>query len=70
MKLGSKEIKEGAKHLLELADLINEHNMKTPSLLMILTGGEFAIIPRRMLLQLSIHDEWHTPFLSSDPHIC
>jgi predicted AAA+ superfamily ATPase len=42
MKLGSKEIEEGAKHLLELADLVKEHNMKTPSLLMILTGGEFA----------------------------
>ena len=42
MKLGSKEIDAGAKHLLKLADLIRDHKMKAPSLLMILTGGEFA----------------------------
>ena len=42
IKLGSKEIEDGASHLLELADLIKENKMKPPSMLMVLTGGEFA----------------------------
>ena len=48
-KLGSKEIEEGAAHLLELKKLIHEHNkrekqmpIREPDLLMILTGGQMA----------------------------
>ena len=48
-KLGSNEIEEGAKHLLQLKELIIEHNrtekqnpIREPDLLMILTGGKFA----------------------------
>lgn len=47
-KLGSKQIEEGAKHLLQLKKLIEEHNfvsankIKEPDLLMIITGGEMA----------------------------
>lgn len=48
-KLGSKQIDEGAKHLLELKQLIIKHNnentkakIKEPDLLIIITGGEMA----------------------------
>ena len=48
-KLGSNEIEEGAKHLLELKRLIQEHNktelqvpIREPDLLIILTGGQMA----------------------------
>ena len=48
-KLGSNEIEEGAAHLLELKQLIREHNEKEkqmpirePDLLIILTGGKMA----------------------------
>lgn len=48
-KLGSKEIEEGAKHLLELKQLVQEKNekekqikMRLPDLLIVLTGGEMA----------------------------
>ena len=48
-KLGSKEIEEGASHLIELKRLIQEHNKKEeqvplrePDLLIILTGGHMA----------------------------
>ena len=48
-KLGSNEIEEGAKHLLQLKELIIEHNrtekqnpIREPDLLMILTGDKFA----------------------------
>ena len=48
-KLGSREIEEGAKHLLELKRLIREHNktemqvpLREPDLLIILTGGKMA----------------------------
>lgn len=47
-KLGSKEIEEGAQHLLELKRLIQEANEKNnaglrePSLLVVITGGEMA----------------------------
>lgn len=48
-KLGSHEIDDGAKHLLELKRLIIEHNQKEkqmpirePDVLMILTGGQYA----------------------------
>lgn len=48
-KLGSREIDEGATHLLELKRLIREHNEKEkqmpirePDLLVILTGGQMA----------------------------
>ncbi len=48
-KLGSREIEDGAKHLLELKRLIQERNekekqikMRLPDLLIVLTGGELA----------------------------
>jgi hypothetical protein len=48
-KLGSKEIDYGAKHLLKLKSLIEEHNVNEPqvpldppTLLIILTGGNIA----------------------------
>lgn len=48
-KLGSKEIEDGAKHLLEIKRLILEKNqqqhqtsIKEPDLLMVITGGEMA----------------------------
>ena len=48
-KLGSKEIEEGAEHLLELKRLIIEHNktekqnpIREPDVLMILTGGKYG----------------------------
>ena len=49
IKLGSKDIEEGAAHLLELKRLINEYNkleqqakLREPDLLMIITGGQMA----------------------------
>ncbi len=48
-KLGSREIEEGAKHLLEIKRLITEKNntekriiLREPDLLIVLTGGEMA----------------------------
>ena len=48
-KLGSREIDEGAEHLLELKRLIKEHNekekqvpLREPDLLIIVTGGQMA----------------------------
>lgn len=48
-KLGSAEIEEGAKHLLELTGLIRKHNetekqvpLREPDLLLIITAGEMA----------------------------
>lgn len=48
-KLGSREIEEGAQHLLEIKRLIQEHNktekqvpLREPNLLIILTGGNMA----------------------------
>ncbi|MDE6395702.1 MAG: DUF4143 domain-containing protein [Muribaculaceae bacterium] len=48
-KLGSKEIEDGAKHLLEIKKLITEKNktekqirLREPDLLIVLTGGEMA----------------------------
>lgn len=48
-KLGSKEIEEGARHLLQLKQLIGEYNenekqnpLREPDLLIILTGGKMA----------------------------
>jgi hypothetical protein len=48
-KLGSREIEDGAKHLLEIKKLIVEKNtaekqskLREPDLLIILTGGEIA----------------------------
>ena len=48
-KLGSAEIEDGAKHLLELQRLIKEHNkteiqtpIREPDLLLVLTGGQYA----------------------------
>jgi hypothetical protein len=42
IKLGSKEIEEGVKHLLALKKKVNTDKMREPSFLMILTGTEFA----------------------------
>ena len=48
-KLGSREIEEGAKHLLEIKRLVSEKNkadkqsrLREPDLLMVITGGEMA----------------------------
>lgn len=48
-KLGSREIEDGAKHLLEIKRLIQEHNMtekqvplREPDLMIVLTGGKMA----------------------------
>ncbi len=48
-KLGSREIDDGAKHLLELKNLIEQHNrtekqmsIRLPDVLMVLTGGQYA----------------------------
>ena len=48
-KLGSRDIEEGARHLLEIRRLIRERNsretqvpLREPNLLMVLTGGEYA----------------------------
>ena len=48
-KLGSQEIEEGAKHLLEIRRLIQEYNkvenqvpLREPDLLIVLTGGQMA----------------------------
>ena len=48
-KLGSREIEEGSKHLLEIKRLVQEHNktekqvpLREPDLLIILTGGSMA----------------------------
>ena len=48
-KLGSRDIEEGAQHLLKLRSLIRERNKKEkqvslrePDLMIVLTGGEFA----------------------------
>ena len=46
--MGSKEIEEGAAHLLQLKKLIKQANLennarlKEPSLLIVITGGEMA----------------------------
>ena len=42
VKLGSKEIEEGAEHLKKLAANIDTEKFPAPSFLMVLTGGEFA----------------------------
>lgn len=48
-KLGSREIEEGAKHLLKIKELVKEHNkqekqiqIREPDLLMVITGGNMA----------------------------
>lgn len=42
VKLGSREIEEGAEHLKKLASKIDTDRFPAPSFLMVLTGGEFA----------------------------
>lgn len=42
VKLGSKEIEDAAKHLLNLKEKVNTDKMKEPSFLMVLTCTEFA----------------------------
>ncbi len=42
VKLGSREIEEGAEHLKKLAANIDTNRFPAPSFLMVLTGGEFA----------------------------
>lgn len=48
-KLGSSEIEEGSKHLLEIKRLIQEHNktekqvpLREPDLMIVMTGGSMA----------------------------
>ena len=48
-KLGSREIDEGAKHLLELKNLVEQQNkqerqmpLRLPDLMIVLTGGNMA----------------------------
>lgn len=48
-KLGSKEIEDGARHLIEIKNLIREHNkqeqqvpIREPDLMIVLTGGKMA----------------------------
>ena len=48
-KLGSREIEDGANHLLQLKQLIKKYNeketqvpLREPDLLMVITGGEMA----------------------------
>lgn len=48
-KLGSKEIEDGARHLVEIKNLIREHNkqeqqvpIREPDLMIVLTGGKMA----------------------------
>lgn len=42
VKLGSKQIEDAAKNLIELNNKINSDKMGAPSFLMVLTGGEYA----------------------------
>ncbi len=42
VKLGSKDIDEGAENLCKLESLLEEHEMKLPSFKMVLTGTELA----------------------------
>ncbi len=42
VKLGSREIEEGAQHLLALKQKVNAEHTGEPAFLMIVTGGEFA----------------------------
>lgn len=42
VKLGSREIEEGAANLVKLASNIDTSRHPAPSFLMVLTGGEFA----------------------------
>lgn len=48
-KLGSQEIEDGASHLVELRDLVRQHNvtepqvpLREPDLMIVLTGGKMA----------------------------
>ncbi len=42
IKLGTREIDDAAKHLLELKEKINTDRMQEPSFLMVITGSDFA----------------------------
>ena len=42
VKLGSKAIEEGAKHLCDLREKVDTSRVGEPAFLMIVTGGEFA----------------------------
>jgi predicted AAA+ superfamily ATPase len=42
MKLGNREIEEGASHLLRLASLLQENGRREPAFMMVLTGGEYG----------------------------
>lgn len=42
VKLGSDEIEEGAKHLIELRNKVDTSKVGEPSFLMVVTGGQFA----------------------------
>ncbi len=43
VKLGGKDIDEGAANLIRLKNHIDEERMRSPSFLMVLTGGQYAI---------------------------
>ena len=42
VKLGSKEIEEGAQHLIKLKEKVDTDKVGEPSFLMVITGGQFA----------------------------
>lgn len=42
MKLGSRDIEEGARHLLKLQEKIDTKRMSKPSFLMVITGGQYG----------------------------
>ena len=42
VKLGSREIDDGAKHLLQIAERVDTTRIGSPSFLMVVTGGQFA----------------------------
>ena len=42
VKLGSKEIEDGAKQLIELRNKVDTSKVGEPSFLMVVTGGQFA----------------------------
>ncbi len=44
VKLGNREIDEGAKHLLQLAQKVDTDKVGKPSFLMVVTGAEFAYV--------------------------
>jgi hypothetical protein len=54
MKLGSREIEEGASHLLRLASLLKDNGREAPAFLMVLTGGEYGYQAKNGVLVVPI----------------